>query len=214
MTFNSIGRTGMRSKVRRSIKGSLLAVVFLIIGAFGFFLALDRAPVGTAATDEIISVQVIERTRQLQPPPPPHHVPIPAEAVGKVSAPEVDADRDDAQGASTPLSRRTQDQQDADDDRFYPIEEAPEIIGGMSTLRKHLVYPDFAVRAGIEGSVTVLAYVNKEGIVMRTEVLRGIGAGCDEAAMDAVRKVRFKPAEQRGKPVNVKASVQVSFRLK
>jgi protein TonB len=45
-------------------------------------------------------------------------------------------------------------------------------------------------------------------------LLKGIGAGCDEAAMAAVRKVRFTPGKQRGLPVKVKVSVPVLFRIR
>jgi periplasmic protein TonB len=214
MTFTRIGSVGMRSRTRRCFKISLIVVLFLIIGAFGYFLALEREAAASSEAEGIITVQVVDLSRQLLPPPPPQPPPISVAVDGAERQPDRALRSDHDPNVPTPHQELSPEHPSEDDDAFYPTEEAPEIIGGMSTLRKHLVYPDFAVRAGIEGSVTVLAYVNKEGVVMRTEVLRGIGAGCDEAAMDAVRKVRFKPAEQRGKPVNVKASVQVSFRLK
>jgi protein TonB len=106
-------------------------------------------------------------------------------------------------------------QQDDEEEEIYfeVVEDPPTIIGGMNSVRENLVYPDLAIRAGVEGTVIVLAYVNKDGVVTATEVLRGIGGGCDEAAMEAVKKVRFNPGMQRGKPVNVKVSVPVRFRL-
>ena len=51
------------------------------------------------------------------------------------------------------------------------------------------------------------------GIVTKVELIRGIGAGCDEAAMDAVHKTKFKPGKQRGKPVKVQVTVPVLFKL-
>jgi protein TonB len=97
---------------------------------------------------------------------------------------------------------------------FEVVEDQPEIIGGLDAIKANLVYPDLAIRAGVEGTVSVLAWVDRNGNVTRAEILRGIGGGCDEAAIDAVKKVKFKPGMQRGKPVNVKVSVPVRFRLK
>ena len=68
-------------------------------------------------------------------------------------------------------------------------------------------------RAGIEGKVYVLAYVNEEGTVTKTEILKGIGGGCDEAAEYAVKHTKFSPGKQRGKPVKVKVMVPVVFKL-
>jgi periplasmic protein TonB len=214
MTFTKIGKADIRSRARRRVKVSLIVVLFLFIGVFGYFFALEREAVASSAAEQIITVQVIDRTRQLRQPPPPHRPPISVQADDPEPLPNRDLKLDDDPSVTTPEPQLSPVQSTADDESFYPIEEAPEIIGGMNTLMKHLVYPDFAIRAGIEGAVTVLAYVNKEGVVVRTEVLSGIGGGCDEAAMEAVRQVRFKPAEQRGKPVNIKASVLVRFRIK
>ncbi len=44
-------------------------------------------------------------------------------------------------------------------------------------------------------------------------LLRGIGAGCDEAALDAVKKVKFIPGMQNGKAVNVEVTVPILFKL-
>ena len=41
-----------------------------------------------------------------------------------------------------------------------------------------------------------------------------MGAGCDEAAVAAVMKAIFKPGKQRGKPVKVRVSIPVRFKLK
>jgi hypothetical protein len=38
-----------------------------------------------------------------------------------------------------------------------------------------------------------LAYINEEGIVLKTEILKGIGGGCDEAAEYAVKHTKYFP---------------------
>jgi periplasmic protein TonB len=211
------GKADIRSKTRRCFEFSLIAALLLITGAFRFFPALEREAIVINASDEIITVEVVDNTRQHTQPPPPPRPPIPIAIDSDDILPDVDIifefDQDDPMPPPR-IPPEPQPEKEDEDDIFVPVEEAPEIIGGMSALMKNLVYPDLAIRAGIEGNVTVLAYVNKEGVVVRTELLRGIGGGCDEAAMEAVKQVRFRPAEQRGKPVNVKVSVPVRFRLR
>ena len=58
-----------------------------------------------------------------------------------------------------------------------------------------------------------MAYVDEQGIVTKTEVLKGIGAGCDEAAEYAVKQTKFSPGKQRGKAVKVKIMVPIIFKL-
>ncbi len=90
----------------------------------------------------------------------------------------------------------------------------PQIIGGVEALMRVLEYPEIALRAQVQGRVFILAFVNEKGDVTKTELLKGIGAGCDEAALSAVKKIRFIPGKQRGLPVKVKVSVPVVFRIR
>lgn len=96
---------------------------------------------------------------------------------------------------------------------FVSVEEMPSPIGGIKAIQNSIVYPELAKRAGIEGRVYVKAYIDSTGVVVKTELIRGIGGGCDEVAMDAVKKVRFTPGRQRGKPMNVQVTVPILFKL-
>ena len=89
----------------------------------------------------------------------------------------------------------------------------PEPIGGIGEIQKKIIYPEIAKRAGVEGKVYVLAFVDESGTVTDAKIIKGIGAGCDEAALDAVKKTKFKPGKQRGKPVKVQVSIPVVFKL-
>jgi protein TonB len=102
---------------------------------------------------------------------------------------------------------------DAEEEYFVAVEDMPEPIGGMIAIHNNVIYPEIAKRAGVQGRVYVIAFVNDKGEVTKTEVLKGIGAGCDEAAMAAVRKARFIPGRQRGKPVNVRVSIPIRFQI-
>jgi TonB family protein len=99
------------------------------------------------------------------------------------------------------------------DKYFVAVDEMPEPIGGIAAIQRNIKYPEIAKRAGIEGKVYILAYIDENGNVTKTTVLKGIGGGCDEAAMNAIKKVKFTPGRQRGKPVKVQVSVPVIFKL-
>jgi len=114
--------------------------------------------------------------------------------------------------APPPLPRSDDD--DHDEQYFVAVEEMPQLIGGIESIMEHLHYPELARRAGVEGIVYVMAYVDKEGIVQRVEIARGIGAGLDEAAMEAVMQVRFIPGKQRGQPRRVRVTIPVRFSLR
>jgi TonB family protein len=98
-------------------------------------------------------------------------------------------------------------------DVFIVVEVPPKLIGGLEAVTQKIQYPSIAKRAGVEGRVTIQFIVDKQGNVQDAEVLRGIGAGCDEEALRVVRSMEFEPGHQGGKAVNVKMSLPVTFRL-
>ena len=93
---------------------------------------------------------------------------------------------------------------------FIPYDDPPI---AMTPIRP--VYPEIAQEAGIEGVIVVQAFIDEKGRVKETQILKGVpNTGLDEAAMDATRKTRFKPAKQRERAVGVWISIPVNFRLK
>ena len=96
---------------------------------------------------------------------------------------------------------------------FVAVEEMPQPIGGLSGIQQKIQYPEIAKRAGVEGKVYVRAFVDEKGNVVDAEIVKGIGAGCDEAALDAVIKTKFTPGKQRGRPIKVQVTVPILFRL-
>ena len=91
------------------------------------------------------------------------------------------------------------------------------IGGGVSSPRLlHKVEPEYseeARKAKYQGTVMLAVEVWEDGIAHNIRVLRSLGLGLDEKAMQAVRQWRFAPGRKDGKPVRVAAQIQVSFRL-
>ncbi len=76
------------------------------------------------------------------------------------------------------------------------------------------IYPDLARRMGIAGSVIIEVSIDEEGKVIDAVIKQGLGYGCDESALESVRKARFYPARSGdGQPVAVKVQIPFHFRL-
>jgi TonB family protein len=92
-------------------------------------------------------------------------------------------------------------------------EVMPEIVGGINAIMEKIKYPETAKQSGVQGKVFVLALIDEKGNVSGAKVIKGIGAGCDEAALNAVVAVKFTPALVQGKPVKVQVTVPIFFKL-
>jgi protein TonB len=78
------------------------------------------------------------------------------------------------------------------------------------------VEPEFseeARKAKFMGVVTVNLIVDAKGMPQNVHVLRGVGMGLDDKAVEAVKQYRFKPAMEAGKPVPVQLNVEVNFQI-
>ncbi len=93
-------------------------------------------------------------------------------------------------------------------------EKMPAPIGGLEAIYKTIKYPEIAKKAGVEGKVYALAFINENGTVDQVQIIKGIGAGCDEEVIRAVSAAKFTPGMKEGKPVKVKLSIQIKFKLR
>lgn len=75
------------------------------------------------------------------------------------------------------------------------------------------VYPPEARRLHIEGQVTLSILFGSTGNLRVLKVVQGLGHGMDQAAVAAAKRIRFKPAERDGRPVDSKALIHIIFQL-
>jgi protein TonB len=76
--------------------------------------------------------------------------------------------------------------------------------------------PEFseeARKAKFSGNVQVYLWVDEQGNPSHVKVVRGVGMGLDEKALEAVRQYKFRPALQNGKPVKVDLYIDVNFQI-
>ena len=69
----------------------------------------------------------------------------------------------------------------------------PSLDGGNRALRKRINYPEEAIQHGIEGTVTVQFTIDEEGDTLNFSTLEGIGYGCEEAVIQAIKQSQFDP---------------------
>jgi TonB family protein len=74
-------------------------------------------------------------------------------------------------------------------------------------------YSEEARKAKYSGSVLLSIVVDQNGLPRDVKVVRALGLGLDQKAIEAVMKWRFRPGMKGGRPVPVQAQVEVSFRL-
>src|SRR5918912_2351546 len=89
--------------------------------------------------------------------------------------------------------------EDAPDDEAAAAREGLRLPQPYRRLRH--AYPDSAARAEAEATVDVQIELDTEGEVSRVEVVRWAGFGLDEAAVNTVRQLHFRPAMRNGVPV-------------
>jgi protein TonB len=160
-------------------------------------------------------VEQIPPTEQLKRPPAPERpsVALPSDDEdipedATIAATEIDF-------AEIPAPPQPPRPTDKSTDIFIEYDSPPEPVGGYAQIYKNLVYPRLARKAGLEALVLVQVLVDSHGVIENVKILKDSGTkvGFEEAAMDAVREVKWKPAMQRDKPVRVAVTIPIRFKL-
>ncbi len=197
------------------LQSGLIIALLFIIGLVKINLYSEPpTPPPVEEQEEVVMEEVIQ-TKQIETPPPPPRPPVPVEVPNDEIIEDEILDLDAELDLDGPLDLPPPPppSDDEEEDFFVVVETMPSLKGGLADLQRKVKYPEMARRAGIEGRVTVQFIVNEQGRVENPRVIRGIGGGCDEAALEAVRNAEFSPGMQRGRPVRVQYSLPIVFRL-
>ena len=223
--------------LKKSPKASLedKKMFFLLMG---FVMVLSLVYIGLEWTESEVTVYenvntdfLVEdeldviQTSQDQPPPPP---PPPAPEVVEV----LNVVENDVQTASIEIN--TEDDknkvvivnapvaapvvEEEDNVVFQVVETMPSFPGGDADLFKFLStnvkYPVIAQENGIQGRVICQFVVNKDGTIVDVEVVRSVDPSLDKEAIRVIKSMpKWSPGKQRGKPVRVKYTLPVNFKL-
>ncbi|MFV1981520.1 MAG: energy transducer TonB [Rhodothermia bacterium] len=215
MALNKTDKADLRSRYPMFTEIGLIVSLALLIVAFRVRYNPESDFIIPDEQQIVVEMEEIEQTQQIEKPPPPPRPPVPVEVpndeILEDDIIDIDAEIDFDEPINLPPPPPVAD---AEPEIFVVVEQMPELIGGIAGLQKRVTYPEIAKKAGVEGTVFLQFIVDEKGNVVDPVVMRGIGAGCDEAALKAIRTAKFKPGRQRGKPVKVKFSLPVRFRLK
>lgn len=166
--------------------------------------------------EHVIEIQDLPETKQIKRPPPPPRPAVPietesADVPDDVTIESTDLDFDDAQVDLPPPPPPGSGEDEAGEEEiieFWAVEQVPKPIKQGAP-----VYPEVARKAGLTGTVFVEFTVGKDGRVKGARVIRG-PAIFHDAALNAVFKFTFQPAMQNDKPVSVRMTQPIRFRLK
>lgn len=217
MALKKNPKVDLKRKYQRVVEIGIIISLAVLIVAFQYFPKIQSEDRQLEVPQELVNVEDVEATQQKKKPPPPPKPPIPVEAPSEdvlddIEIGDTELDVNEVVEAPPP-PQKEEEEEDSEPVFFVAVEEMPAPIGGISAIQKKINYPEIAKRAGVEGRVFVKAFVDKNGNVQKVELIKGIGAGCDEEAMRAVKATKFKPGKQRGKPVPVQVSIPVRFQL-
>ncbi len=194
--------------------GLIVALLIMIVAVRVNLYSEPPAPPPVEEQEEVVVEEVIQ-TKQIETPPPPPRPPVPVEVPNDEIIEDEILDLDAELDLDGPidLPPPPPPAEEEEEDFFVVVEQMPELKGGLAGLQKKVRYPEMATRAGIEGRVTIQFIVNERGEVENPRVIRGIGGGCDEEALRAVKTAKFTPGMQRGRPVRVQYSLPIVFKL-
>jgi protein TonB len=111
-----------------------------------------------------------------------------------------------------------EEQKSSDSTVYVEVEQEPKFPGGKSALFEYLKseidYPDKSNRLGVEGTVIVNFFVNKDGSISNVHVAKSVSKLLDEEAKRVVKEMPpWKPGRQDGKVVRVRYRVPIRFSL-
>lgn len=101
---------------------------------------------------------------------------------------------------------------------YEEVDVQPEFVGGTASMGQfigeHVEYPKELADEGVEGTVYVKFVVSSAGEVKDVEIAKGVHELMDNEAMEVVQSMpNWIPGQKDGKPVSVKFTLPISFKL-
>jgi protein TonB len=197
--------------------------IAVVVHAILFLITFPSFGKGDVKPAEKPKIYVVQQVR-FKPPPPKQQQEIPKPKAKKVPIPDPTPEEPE------PIRLPEEIQPDVDlpeTDVVFDIPEGPPPspepegpiqVGGdveapVKTYYPQPQYTEIARKARLQGVVIVQAIIDKNGNVTNVKLLKGLGMGLDQAAIDAIKKWQFEAATLHGKPVSVYYNLTVNFRL-
>ena len=194
----------------------LVITLVIVLGAFEW-KSYDKVAynLGQLNLDDL-EEEIIPITKQeVKPPPPP---PPPPEVIEIVEDDVEIEDEIEIEDTESDEDVEIEIEEEDDEEFFMVVENMPEFPGGdlglMKYIQKNVKYPAIAKEYNITGKVYVSFIVDKKGSVTNVKIVRGVDKNLDAEAMRVVKSLpKYKPGQQRGKPVRVMFTIPINFTL-
>lgn len=173
--------------------------------------------------EEEIDIQ--QTTQETTPPPPPPPAPQEVEVLNvvedDVETETIEINTEDQKDVEVVIQAPIEAPVEEEEEEvvFVVVESMPEFPGGQQQLYKYIneniKYPVIAQENGIQGRVICQFVVNRDGSLVDIDVVRSSGEpSLDKEAVRVIKSMpKWKPGKQRGKPVRVKYTLPINFRL-
>ena len=237
MALRKTPEADVKSKYPLYMQIGAVGALLVLLAAFTVPLSGAEEVEVMANDNEIIEIEDIEQTKIVEPPTPPTPAPPPPEEVpdDAVIEDEIidDIELDFNESINAPSAPPAPpappppppgpdpeppppppEPEPQEPEIFEVVEQKPEIIGGLEALQRSVVYPEMARRANVEGKVFVQFVVDERGQVSDAQAVRCPNQLLCDAAVEAVMKAKFNPGMQRGRPVKVRFTLPVDFKLR
>ena len=215
MVIKKDPKVDLKLQYQKLFELGLIVSLALIIALVVAFKRFDAEEFEQQTVDIQMEVQEIPQTEQIKRPPPPSRPAVPIETESEDVPEDETIDDTEIDWEDVPAPPPPPDDEDESAQIFVAYDDPPEPIGGFGAIQRNLKYPEIARKAGVEGRVFVKVAIDEKGNVFRTEVIKSLGNnGCDEAAIEAIKKVKWRPAKQRDRAVKVWISIPVFFKLR
>ena len=209
------------------LMGLVVALAVLFVG-FEWSSTISKLDETVIVQDVLAEeeIEITQRDPEPPPPPPPPEPEVPeiievteekVEETIDLSLLEDDQSRAQVQTYTPPPPPKPVEEE-ATEEIFVVVEQQPEFPGGTSALMKFLgdniKYPVIAQENGIQGRVITNFVVERDGSISDVQVVRGQDPSLDKEAVRVIKTMpRWTPGQQRGKPVRVRFTLPVVFRL-
>ena len=172
----------------------------------------------------VYKIDIQQTTQETPPPPPPpavQEVEVLNVVEDDVETETIEINTEDDKDVEVVIAPPVEAPVEEEEEEviFVVVESMPEFPGGQQALFKYLAenvkYPVIAQENGIQGRVICQFVVNKDGSIVDVVAVRSSGEpSLDKEAIRVIQSMpKWKPGKQRGKPVRVKYTVPVNFRL-
>jgi protein TonB len=199
----------------RKINLIRLSILLLIIGIHGALLLvtfnIKSSEVISNPPAQIMKLTNFDEERPMEAPPPVEPQPVHQNTIESVAEvmQETEEVLTEVIVSSEPITRPIQVQEE-----YLPMHKiSVRPIFSEQELRQKLIYPTIALRSGIEGTVFLELFVDRNGIVQNVIILKEdpVDRGFGEAAIKAFQGFRCTPAEANGTPVAVRYRYPLRF---